>query len=315
MKFIVFAFDKRTHKYLSKIPGVVSFYFDLHASEDNVQFRVGDFNKISVGKFRTVHAVMKLGYNTIFSDPDVVILQDPMPLFSTPGIDYMHSVNARCSLTNHWTFYKEHRGGHEGNTGFYFIRSNPTSIALFEQFFKTVPLPGQPFHFLDDQTLFWKFLRLHQFRTRRIDIPPPGPFHMIPTGQCHIASTKVSPLTEKNTKEPIASVMAASITATPLPFHSCHLDICQFPAGAVSSRVDLDTTLQKLKQQKDSKLYMIHANYMEGNLNKQQRLMEEGLWLATRNAANTSWSGMCQSNINNGRLKPYVDIKGSNVGG
>jgi hypothetical protein len=272
MKFVTFAFDRKTFKYLNNVPGVHAVYFNLHASEGNIEFRKGDFSKISVGKFRAVYSAMKLGYNVIFSDPDVVILKDPIPIFQgAPDMDYMHSLNVRCAKTTQWGFYDSI---HEGNTGFYFIRSKPSTIELYRQFFEGVPRPGQPFAFLDDQTLFWKFIRTERLRnhakshdTLRID----------PINRC-------------------ASLPSRRLGGQPeskkMLVRTCPLDVCKFPAGAVADRTNFQLTIDKLKYRR-APLYMLHANYLSGNDVKQQRLFDEGFWLATQTADNSTWAGQC----------------------
>lgn len=281
LKFVTFAFDKKTYKYLKTVPRVYPIYFNLHASEGNIEFRKGDFSKISVGKFRAVHAAMKLGYNVIFSDPDVVLLRDPIPIFqASPNIDYMHSLNARCALTSEWGFYDSI---HEGNTGFYFIRSNPSTIELYSQFFRVVPQPGQPFAFLDDQTLFWKFLRSARLKNNG---QKDTTLRIQPVNKCAIPSKRR--LSDKS-------------VSNKMLVHSCPLGLCTFPAGALGDRINYQKTMEKLMTIR-APLYMLHANYLSGNSVKQQRLRDEGFWLATQTSDNSTWAGACASFVENPAL-------------
>jgi hypothetical protein len=47
-------------------------------------------------KKEAVHDALELGYDVLFSDTDVALLQDPLPHMIFKGVDYVHSLNAIC---------------------------------------------------------------------------------------------------------------------------------------------------------------------------------------------------------------------------
>ncbi len=58
------------------------------------------FNLISLRKFEAVYDLQRLGFNVLFVDADVVVLQDVFHMFLRPPlseISYMHSMNHLCS--------------------------------------------------------------------------------------------------------------------------------------------------------------------------------------------------------------------------
>ena len=60
-----------------------------------------------------VYGALKLGYDVVFSDVDVIILKDPIEYLFYPSIDYVHSVN-NGGCNRPWSFYSKHL---QGNTG------------------------------------------------------------------------------------------------------------------------------------------------------------------------------------------------------
>lgn len=76
-------------------------------------FQTQKFNLISLRKFEAVYDLQRLGYDVLFVDVDVMILQDVFPLFLRPGlrdISYMHSMNQICSASGYvccWRSFKK----------------------------------------------------------------------------------------------------------------------------------------------------------------------------------------------------------------
>lgn len=62
------------------------------------EFRSKQFNLITARKKEAVHNILQLGYNVLFSDTDVAILQDPIPYLIWKNVDYVHSVNDWCRM-------------------------------------------------------------------------------------------------------------------------------------------------------------------------------------------------------------------------
>lgn len=112
MKYLVMSLDERLHRHLNEHTSLVSYYFDKsqHAGSSDIgsgdskvgtepaSFRSKQFNLISTRKNEAVHDIMGLGYDILFSDADVAILQNPFPYLQWPGVDYVHSLNGHCRL-------------------------------------------------------------------------------------------------------------------------------------------------------------------------------------------------------------------------
>ena len=100
LKFLVFAFDDRIYSFLEPRTdlNVVKFTHGTKVGSEATYYRSKDFNIMSNRKFEATLEVLKLGYDLIFADPDVVIIDDPVPHVIYPGIDYAHSINKFCPL-------------------------------------------------------------------------------------------------------------------------------------------------------------------------------------------------------------------------
>ena len=269
LKAVVFAFDENAYKYLIDLTkGGSNIYpalYQIDNSGQSVEFRKGSFQALTLGKFKVVHEVLREGYNVVFSDPDVAIIRDPMGHFNIPGVDYIHSVNAKCQFTKSWSFAGQTIN--EGNTGFYFIRSNINTIKLYSMFFlasKDAPAD------IDDQTLFWSFFR-HLERSHRHS--PGAALRVEPLSTCH----SVDP---KNRKSPST-------------LYTCPLDFCKFASGIIGSDRGYDLATGILARDR-KQLYTNHANYMVGNDQKQRQLDRYGYWLATLDRDRKTWSGECR---------------------
>lgn len=254
VKFITFIFDSQGRDYLEHYPEMNAVYLDLELKGGIHTFREGEFNRISMGKMKSTFEVLKLGYNVIFADPDVVLVTDPFFIFNRTNIDYMHSVNVRCQEDMpKWTFGNNR---FEHNTGFYFLRSRPFTIAYFKKFLGSVNMTKP---WLDDQSLFWKYLRANP------------------------SLLNVNPNECRNVPPPAAG---ESVDRPGPIFRLCHLDQCQFPAGGLGN---YEHIMQEIGNRP---LYTLHANYMHGNQEKYERLKERGYWSATQ-SRNGKWDGPC----------------------
>jgi hypothetical protein len=104
MKALVLTLDERTHSVVvSKMMSTFQTYYltaklsEPIVNEDSNKFRSFQFNLISSRKMEAVYEAMNIGYDVIFIDNDVILLQDPVPYFISSGVDYVHSLNQFCS--------------------------------------------------------------------------------------------------------------------------------------------------------------------------------------------------------------------------
>lgn len=176
-KPIVFALDSNLSTYLRKykIPSI-AFHSDVQvksanetktalkmaeghrqqrtasASQDGIPARWGTqkFSGISNNKLVVAYHVLKQGYDVLLTDVDVMWCRDMTTRFNTflhdyPDFDMFMQSNRPM----------EHGTG-QLNTGFYYAKSTPGVVELFEGLSKQSPkaiLSGQ-----DDQTFFWGFM-------------------------------------------------------------------------------------------------------------------------------------------------------------
>jgi hypothetical protein len=100
LNFLVFAMEPQAYYYLRNYTTIPSYLFSSgthgHSVGTSTGFRDKHFNIITAKKLEAVLRVMTLGYDVIFSDLDVAILQDPIPHLVRSGIDCVHSVNTGC---------------------------------------------------------------------------------------------------------------------------------------------------------------------------------------------------------------------------
>ena len=120
--------DEKTHVLLQS-KGIDSFYWRGYSAqsvtEGSTTFRSKNFNLIVVRKKEASLAVLKLGYDIIFADVDLAIVRDPVPYLLIPGVDYQHSINEWCPMNTSFNLTV-----HEGNTGFYYARSNHRNLKV-----------------------------------------------------------------------------------------------------------------------------------------------------------------------------------------
>eukprot|EP00981_Chlorochromonas_danica_P008689 scaffold2270_cov242-Ochromonas_danica.AAC.3 len=210
------------------------------------EFRSKQFNLITARKKEAVHNILQLGYNVLFSDTDVAILQDPIPYLLWKNVDYVHSVNDWCRIKV------------EGNTGFYFVRSTNETIKLWADAFKAAPKYPR----LDDQAIFWKVLRSSQ--------DPP----ILPLEKCRHFD---------RVEDQMASYQK---TTGRRYLTTCYLDTCIFSSGMLSRKYIPELTYEMLVEnlkKMNERMVTVHANYISGNKKKMVRMMDYGLWLADNN--------------------------------
>lgn len=186
------------------------------------------------------------------------------------------------SQTNTWDFRRSNK--EEGNTGFYFVRSNERTIKLWKDAYEAVPkFPG-----LDDQAVFWRVIRQ--------SLDPP----VEPLGDCRDYRQRNRLLRENLNFERRMTSRAKS------PLVTCVLDPCVFSSGMLSRVWVPEYTYEALLENLDKRnetFCAVHANYLSGNKPKQQRMAEYGFWLATqrRNRGKfhdaETWGGACKEYV------------------
>lgn len=103
MKFLVVSMDQKAHNYLANHSSATMTPYNVgsgtvgEVSGGVVTFRSKDFNLLTAKKKEAVHDIMKLGYSVLFSDTDVVMIQDPFPYLLWNNVDYVHSLNVICT--------------------------------------------------------------------------------------------------------------------------------------------------------------------------------------------------------------------------
>lgn len=224
MKALVIAMDEMADAYADE--HLTNFHSYFLTGKQTVEatpteFRTKQFHVITNRKIEGVLNILKLGYDVIFIDPDIALLRDPTPYLFWKGVDYVHSVNKICPGSDSWDFYATEE---EGNTGFYFIRSNKRTISLLETFRKEYPRHPQ----LDDQTILWTLLR---------GMKPPL---INPRPVCTHFESKDQPDT----------------------LVTCHLDGCLFSAGGL--RGAAYNWLEAAVKKRNETVVSIHANFVKG---------------------------------------------------
>jgi hypothetical protein len=264
MKFLVVALDRKTHDYL-KNTTMESIYMDTEStagiSGESATFRSAQFNLITARKKEAVHDVLELGYDVLFSDTDVALVRDPFSYLLWDHVDYVHSLNHICEKQDHWTFWGSMR--EEGNTGFYYVKSNRRTIRLWKTAYEAVPHhPG-----LDDQAVFWKVIRE--------STEPP----IVPIGTCKHYDDAAEKEYDNRKEHNLGN------GSDLLPLVTCVLDPCVFSAGMLSRAWVPEFTYEMLLENvalRNETICAVHANYLSGNAPKMQRMQEYGFWLASK---------------------------------
>ena len=140
--------------------------------------------------------------------------------------------------------------GREGNTGFYFVRSNNNTISIWEQFLAVAENDKG----IDDQTVFWRMMKT-------LNTP-------------NITSLLSCSNHSFSLVRPDGIVMCHP--------HVCHTGVCALTDGVQN----MASVLRGLNM----KMISVHANCVVGNAGKEQKLRENGLWLSQRSPDNSSYS-------------------------
>lgn len=261
MKFLVIALDTSTGAYLSQYKDMNHFYDKQHTNvvrEDNHNFRSRQFNLLSKRKLEAVYKILKKGYDVIFIDTDVLSLKDPTELLLYNAVDYVFALNFMCPPTEEsrskWDFSNIE---HEGNTGFYFARSTPKVLKLFDHYFQSEDDLS-----LDDQTLFWRAVRSftrNSSNPRVVFLP--------------VCRDQYRTITQANSED----VM-----------YMCYPHTCSSGSGAIHRFYEYASELK----QNNMKMHIVHANFLVGNHAKQKKLEERGLWLAQHDK--DGYGGKCK---------------------
>jgi hypothetical protein len=160
LKFLVIAMDMQLHSYLTNHTDMVSYFMSNgvagEVTSEPVDFRSKQFNLITAKKKECVHEILMLGYDVLFTDTDVAMLIDPIPYLLWRNVDYVHSLNAVCAREFQWGFFYNSKT--EGNTGFYYVKANNKTIALWQQAYEVTMAQSK----LDDQAVFWHVIRKSQ---------------------------------------------------------------------------------------------------------------------------------------------------------
>eukprot|EP00871_Galdieria_phlegrea_P005307 jgi/Galph1/5778/GphlegSOOS_G4466.1 len=82
------------------------------------------FKKLTKMKSRVVLRILKLGYNVVWTDCDIVWFKDPLP--------YLRSQHADLVIQSNAPDDESANGRRRINSGFYLARSNPQTIEAFE---------------------------------------------------------------------------------------------------------------------------------------------------------------------------------------
>ncbi|XP_065873431.1 beta-arabinofuranosyltransferase RAY1 isoform X2 [Euphorbia lathyris] len=129
--FLICALDKETYEF-SVLQGLPVFYdpsAPSNISFNDCHFGTTCFQRVTKVKSRMVLKILKLGYNVLFSDVDVYWFSNPLPTLSSfgPAILLAQSDEYRAGPVNL---------PRRLNSGFYFARSDVSTIAAMEKVVK-----------------------------------------------------------------------------------------------------------------------------------------------------------------------------------
>jgi len=120
LKMLFIAMDQKAYDSVpTNIPNIkrVVFLEGTEVGTDVYSFREGQFNDISFRKLKVVLSLLKHGYDVIFFDSDIAILENPVPLLVLKQFDYVFQQDHFCGLP-------VEAGSDDGNTGVYYMRAN-----------------------------------------------------------------------------------------------------------------------------------------------------------------------------------------------
>jgi hypothetical protein len=71
----------------------LSFQDEIAVSNGTHSYASLPYNILTARKLKAVLAILQLGYDVLFIDPDAVLWQNPLPYLFYRGVDYVHSLN------------------------------------------------------------------------------------------------------------------------------------------------------------------------------------------------------------------------------
>ncbi|XP_072995791.1 beta-arabinofuranosyltransferase RAY1 [Typha latifolia] len=126
--FVVCALDSETYEF-SVLQGLPVFKDTLsprNVSFDDCHFGTECFQRVTKVKSRIVLQILKLGYNVLLSDVDIYWFDNPLPLFLSFGPAILGAQSDEFNETGPINLPRRL------NSGFYFARSDPVTIAAME---------------------------------------------------------------------------------------------------------------------------------------------------------------------------------------
>ena len=270
MKFLTFALDSKLFEETRDIEDMHVLHYnlsgintsDIEDMSRQHEFRQGFFNEITIRKLRAAYSVLARGYNILFSDTDVAIVNDPISYLLSKKVDYAHSINDVCPMAGPFNI----SAGHEGNTGFYFVRSNVRTLNMWRQVIETF----KHFPEFDDQSIFWNALKSKNVSNFRVY--------------------------ENCTAEYLPTTVSGATDGS-APFTLCGLNSCLFSSGMIRNWNSRSAFVSGLRGTAEGhRSYSVHANFVMKHAKKQENLHDFGLWLFERVAkVNGKKSILCRT--------------------
>eukprot|EP00898_Chlorokybus_atmophyticus_P005677 jgi/Chlat1/610/Chrsp103S01032 len=132
IKFMVLTQDRQLHRHLQQNTTLISVdgtRLGINSTSSFSNLDTPDFVQISFMKLKAVQSLLELGYDVLFTDADICWLEDPFPYirqdialqFSTDFVG-----NWSTGVADHRAAY----GSFIANTGFYFIKALPQTVAF-----------------------------------------------------------------------------------------------------------------------------------------------------------------------------------------
>ena len=140
-----------------------------------------------------------------------------------------------------WDFFDKSPESYEGNTGFYFARSNPKVLKMWQEYFEQDKKDKKSL--IDDQTLFWTALR----STNNLNIKPLKNCSHQPTVPTDVLI-------------------------------ACHLHPCLTGVGI--GRNAVYNGIIEYAKMRNSSLLSAHANFIVSNAEKEKALKRRGMWIS-----------------------------------
>ena len=153
------------------------------------------------------------------------------------------------------------------------MRSNERTVWLWSEFLSYTR--NESALGLDDQTLFWRFLRSWKQLT------------FLPLNKCSCGSgldnNHTTSYSSGNTVVDLSSAKRGGSDQIGPPLDStvvtCPLDACAFTNASPLMMEDVATNVSKHLKARNTPLYAVHANMFRGTVNKAKGLSRAGLWL------------------------------------